>query len=88
MDRQLGETDRKGREEEKEEKEEVAEKEKKDYYMSECWTFYLPIIIICLHTDGIKGLGLVLWHINHYRLFNAKSGLFKYIRYIWFVIIS
>ena len=26
---------------------------------------------------------LVLWHINHCRLFNAKSGLYIYIRYIW-----
>ena len=26
-----------------------------------------------------------LWHINHCRLFNAKSFLYTYIRYIWFV---
>ena len=29
-------------------------------------------------------LGLVLWHINHCRLFNAKSSLYIYIKYIWF----
>ena len=28
--------------------------------------------------------GLVLWHINHYRLFNAKSSLYLYTKYIWF----
>ena len=26
----------------------------------------------------------VLWHINHCRLFNAKSSLYIYIKYIWF----
>ena len=28
--------------------------------------------------------GLVLWHINHFRLFNASSSLYIYINYIWF----
>ena len=28
--------------------------------------------------------GLVLWHINHSRLFNAKSSLYIYIEYIGF----
>ncbi len=37
--------------------------------------------------------GLVLWHINHCRLFKAKSSLYKYIKYIgvglvWFYSIS
>ena len=27
-------------------------------------------------------IGLVLWHINHCRLFNAKSFLYIYIKYI------
>ena len=31
---------------------------------------------------------LVLWYINHCWLFNVKSGLYKYIKYIWFVNIS
>ena len=26
--------------------------------------------------------GLVLWHINHHWLFNAKSSLYIYIKYI------
>ena len=29
-------------------------------------------------------LGWVLWHINHCRLFNAKSSSYIYIKYIWF----
>ena len=29
-------------------------------------------------------LGWVLWHINHCRLFNAKSSLYIYIKYIYF----
>ena len=31
-----------------------------------------------------KGYGLVLWHINHCRLFTAKSSLYIYIKYIGF----
>ena len=33
-------------------------------------------------------LGCVLWHINHYRLFNAKSCLSIYIEYIWFGLVD
>ena len=33
-------------------------------------------------------IGLVWWHINHCGLFNAKSILYIYIKYIWFVNIS
>ena len=33
---------------------------------------------------GLVGLGWVLWHINHCRLFNAKSSLYIYIKYSWF----
>ena len=29
----------------------------------------------------VFGFGLVLWHINHCRLFNGKSSLFIYTRY-------
>ena len=32
--------------------------------------------------------GWVLWHINHCRLFNAKSSLYIYIRYIWFGLVG
>ena len=27
--------------------------------------------------------GLVLWHINHFRLFNAKSSLYTYISNVY-----
>ena len=30
----------------------------------------------------------VLWHINHCRLFNAKSSLYIYIKYIWFGLVG
>ena len=32
--------------------------------------------------------GWVLWHINHFRLFNAKSSLYIYIKYIWFGLVG
>ena len=32
--------------------------------------------------------GLVLWHINHCRLFNAKSSLYIYVKYIWFGLVE
>ena len=32
--------------------------------------------------------GWVLWHINHCRLFNAKSSLYIYIKYIWFGLVG
>ena len=32
--------------------------------------------------------GLVLWHINHCRLFKAKFSLYIYIKYIWFGLVG
>ena len=32
--------------------------------------------------------GWVLWHINHCRLFNAKSSVYIYIKYIWFGLVG
>ena len=32
--------------------------------------------------------GLVLWYINHWRLFNTKSPLYIYIKYIWFGLVG
>ena len=32
--------------------------------------------------------GWVLWHINYCRLFNAKSPLYIYIKYIWFDLVG
>ena len=31
---------------------------------------------------------LVLWHINHYRLFNTKPSLYIYIKYIGFGLVG
>ena len=33
-------------------------------------------------------IDLVLWHINYYRLFNAKSSLDIYIKNIWFGLVG
>ena len=38
--------------------------------------------------SGLVWFGLVLWHINHCRLFNAKSSLYIYIKYIWFGLVG
>ena len=32
--------------------------------------------------------GWVLWHINYFMLFNSKSSLYIYIKYIWFVLVG
>ncbi len=39
-----------------------------------------PFYTYIMHIKDVIGLGL--WHINHYRLFNAKSSLDIYIIYI------
>ena len=31
---------------------------------------------------------LVLWHINQWRLFNVKSSLYIYIKYVWFCLVG
>ena len=38
--------------------------------------------------DSELQLGLVGWHINHCGLFNAKSSLYIYIKYIWFGLVG
>ena len=43
-----------------------------------------PIYTYTLNIYDLVWFGLVLWHINHCRLFNAKSFLYMYIKYIWF----
>ena len=37
---------------------------------------------------SLVGFGCVLWHINHCRLFNAKSSLYIYIKYIIFGLVG
>ena len=53
--------------------------------ISECKSIFVYVHVQlygCEYTTNIYGL--VLWHINPYRLFNAKSSLYIYIKYIWF----
>ena len=47
------------------------------------------------HTSALVSHGvflividLILWHINHCRLFNVKSCLYMYIWYIWFCLVG
>ena len=47
-----------------------------------------PLYTYILNIYDLVGLGWVLWHINHCRLFNAKSFLYIYIRDIWFGLIG
>ena len=37
-----------------------------------------------LRNQFLLSFGLLSWHINHCRLFNAKSSLYIYIKYIGF----
>ena len=37
---------------------------------------------------GWVGLGWFLWHINHWMLFNAKSSLYIYIKYIGYGLVG
>ena len=50
------------------------------------YSWHLPSKRWLMSCNGqrIIRFGLVLWHINHWRLFNAKSSLYIYIKYIWF----
>ena len=47
-----------------------------------------PLSTYILNIYDLVGLGWVLWHINHCRLFNAKSSLYIYIKYIWFGLVD
>ena len=48
----------------------------------------MPNQVICINYIHLIWLGWVLWHINHCRLFNAKSSLYIYIKYIWFGLVG
>ena len=43
-----------------------------------------PLYTYILNIYDLVWFDLVLWHINHWRLFYAKSSLYIYIKYIWF----
>ena len=54
--------------------------------------FRMLAITLCgLSQHGVGwlvGLFLVLWHINHCRLFDAKSTLYIYIKSVWFGLVG
>ena len=52
-----------------------------------------PLYTYTLNIQDLVWFGLVLWHIKHCRLFNAKFSLYIYIKYtgfglVWFYGIS
>ena len=47
-----------------------------------------PLYTYILDIYDLVWFGLVLWHINHCRLFNAKSSLYIYIKYIGFGLVG
>ena len=47
-----------------------------------------PLYTYVLGINSLVWFGLDLWHINHCRLFNAKSSLYICIRYIWFGLVG
>ena len=60
-----------------------------------CLVFGIATIVGYLMSNSLYGyiiymiwLGLVLWYINYYRLFNAKSSLYMYIKYIGFGLVG
>ena len=49
---------------------------------------WCQILFIHIYWIYMIWFGLVLWHINHWRLFDAKSSLHIYIKYIWFGLVG
>ena len=47
-----------------------------------------PLYTYILNIYDLVSFGLILWHINYCRLFNAKSSLYIYIKYIWFGLVG
>ena len=50
----------------------------------ECYLMPNPFYTYISNIYHFVWFCLVLWHINHCRLFNTKSSLYIYIKYIWF----
>ena len=58
----------------------------KEYNEWNVFLYRLWMSPLHFYIDFSRGLvDWVLWHINHYKLFNAKSCLYTYILNIWFV---
>ena len=58
------------------------------YGISTIIGYLMPNLVYTYILNIYDLLGWVLWHINHYRLFNAKSCLYIYIEYIWFGLVG
>ena len=53
------------------------------------WYVWLDGVEYCYkYRGGTVWFDLVLWHINHCILFNAKSSLYIYIKYIWYGLVG
>ena len=51
-------------------------------------TRIVVILFLSSQWDTTWQFGWVLWHIKHCRLFNVKSSLYIYIKYIWFGLVG
>ena len=54
----------------------------------DCYAKHISKIIRYNSRQHFPWFGWVLWHINHGRLFNAKSSLYICIKYIWFGLVG
>ena len=52
------------------------------------WSREVPFGSLRCFCRRHDGDGLVFWHINHCGLFNAKSSLYIYIKYIWLSLVG
>ena len=54
--------------------------------------FFCILLLLLLQLKSVFQIkfwfGMILWYINHCRLFNAKSFLYIYIKYIWFGLVG
>ena len=55
------------------------------YDISSMVGYLMPNLVYTYILNIYDLVWLVLWHINHCRLLNAKSSLYIYIKYIWLV---
>ena len=58
------------------------------FFIFAYYIYYDNVKLETYHVPTVDDFGLVLWHINHCRLFNAKSSLYIYIKYIRFSLVG
>ena len=58
------------------------------YGISTIAGYLMPNPLLHIYQIYMIWFGWVLWHINHCRLFDAKSSLYIYIKYIWFGLVG